>query len=143
MQSADYKAMNDTQKAEYLDRVYGYAAAAAKANHGGKALEGWQANAKNAKADLGVSEAEYIALYEKYGSEIMSGKAYEKTVEAVKSGISVDEYARMKQGLDANGNGSVTQAEAKAQLDSMGFTNAQKVDLWTIINSSWKTNPYR
>lgn len=73
----------------------------------------------------------------------MSGKAYEKTKQAVGLGLSVDQYAAAKDGMDANGNGSITQAEARAALDRQDLTTGQKADLWTIINSSWKTNPYR
>lgn len=142
MATSAYKTMRDTEKAEYISDLYSYAKASAKANAGGNALEGWQKNAKTAKRDIGVSTAEYIALYQKYGSGILSGSGYEKTKEAVGAGLTVDQYASMRNGLDRDGNGSVSQAEAKEKLDSMDFSREQKDQLWTIINKSWKKNPY-
>ena len=44
--------------------------------------------------------------------------------------------------MDADGNDSVSQKEAKAYLDSQNFTREQKAQLWTLINSKWKNNPY-
>lgn len=137
-----YGAMSDTGKAEYISRLYKYATQTAKSDVSGYEVESWVKNAKTAKQDIGVSTAEYIALYEKYGPNIMSGKSYEKTKRAVAAGLSVDEWAAMKDGLDANGNDSVSQAEAKAYLNSHGFDRSTKADLWAIINSSWKKNPY-
>lgn len=137
-----YGAMSDTGKAEYISRLYKYATQTAKSDVSDYEVESWVKNAKTAKQDIGVSTAEYIALYEKYGPNIMSGKSYEKTKRAVAAGLSVDEWAAMKDGLDANGNDSVSQAEAKAYLNSHGFDRSTKADLWAIINSSWKKNPY-
>ena len=57
--------------------------------------------------------------------------------------LAVDDDAGLKSGMDTNGNGSMTQAEAKAALDRQDLITGQKADLWNIINSSWKTNPYR
>ena len=143
MQLPAYKGMSAQEKADYIADLYSYAGAVAKAEVSSYQLDGWQENASTAQRDIGVSSAEYIALYQKYGSSIMSGKAYEKTKEAVASGITVEQYASAKDGMDANGNGSISQAEAQSALDQQDFTRAQKADLWTIINSSWKTNPYR
>lgn len=143
MQLPAYKGMSAQEKADYIADLYSYAGAVAKADVSSYQLDGWQENASTAQRDIGVSPAEYIALYQKYGSSIMSGKAYEKTKEAVASGITVEQYASAKDGMDANGNGSISQAEAQSALDQQDFTRAQKADLWTIINSSWKTNPYR
>ena len=36
----------------------------------------------------------------------------------------------------------ISQKEAKAYLDSQNFTREQKAQLWTLINSKWKNNPY-
>lgn len=143
MQTDYYRSATSDQKAEYIADLYSYAGAVAKSSVSSYQLEDWQENASTAQQDIGVSPAEYIALYQKYGSSIMSGKAYEKTKQAVGLGMTVDQYAAAKDGMDANGNGSITQAEARAALDRQDLTTEQKADLWTIINSSWKTNPYR
>ena len=142
MQTPAYRSMGDTEKAAYIADLYSYAGAVAKAEVSSYQLDGWQKNASTAQKDIGVSPAEYIALYQKYGSSIMSGTGYEKTKLAVGLGLTVDDYAGLKSGMDTNGNGSITQAEAKAALDRQDLTTGQKADLWNIINSSWKTNPF-
>lgn len=137
--SAAYRSMSDSEKAAYIDRLYAYADQTAKSSISAYKMETWVQNAKNAKQDIGVSPAEYMALYEKYGSSVMSGKAYEKVKQAVSAGLSVDEYVQMKRGADLNGNGSVTKDEAKKALS--GVKN--RADLWDIICTTSAKNPYR
>lgn len=137
--SAAYRSMSDSEKAAYIDRLYAYADQTAKSSISAYKMEPWVQNAKNAKQDIGVSPAEYMALYEKYGSSFMSGKAYEKVKQAVSAGLSVDEYVQMKRGADLNGNGSVTKDEAKKALS--GVKN--RADLWDIICTTSAKNPYR
>ena len=143
MGSSAYKRANDTTKTELLDLCNDYASQRAKKTIlGGDSVPAWVNNAETAQKDLGVSPAEYLALYHQYGAGIMSGTAYEKTKQAVAAGLTVQQYVDMKNGLDANGNGSVSQAEARAYLDQQDYSREQKSDLWHIINKSWKKNPY-
>lgn len=143
MGSSAYKRANDTTKTELLDLCNDYASQRAKKTIlGVDSVPAWVNNAETAQNDLGISPAEYLALYHQYGAEIMSGTAYEKTKQAVASGLTVQQYVDMKNGLDANGNGSVSQAEARAYLDQQDYSREQKSDLWHIINKSWKRNPY-
>lgn len=63
---------------------------------------------------------------------------------AVDAGIPIEEYILLRMGLDADGNGRVSQDEARAALDGQKeISQEQKADLWAIINASWKTNPYK
>lgn len=63
---------------------------------------------------------------------------------AVDAGIPIEEYILLKMGLDADGNGRVSQDEARAALDGQKeISQEQKADLWAIINASWKTTPYK
>lgn len=143
MGSSAYKRANDTTKTELLDLCNDYASQRAKKTIlGADSVPAWVNNAETAQNDLGISPAEYLALYHQYGAGIMSGTAYEKTKQAVASGLTVQQYVDMKNGLDANGNGSVSQAEARAYLDQQDYSREQKSDLWHIINKSWKRNPY-
>ena len=142
MQLPQYQNMTDAEKASYISDIYSYAGSKAKAAVSGYQLDGWQANADRAQQDLGISPAEYIALYEQYGSSVMSGSGYEKTKQAVAAGFTVEQYAEMKSSLDVNGNGAVSQDEAQNYLDSQDYSREEKADLWTIINKSWKRNPY-
>lgn len=69
---------------------------------------------------------------------------YAKVAQAEAAGVSPLQYFKMKDAADADGNGSISQAEAKPYLDSQTeLSNKQRDVLWSIINSSWKTNPYR
>lgn len=143
MGSSAYKRANDTTKTELLDLCNDYASQRAKKTIlGADSVPAWVNNAETAQNDLGISPAEYLALYHQYGAGIMSGTAYEKTKQAVASGLTVQQYVDMKNGLDANGNGSVSQVEARAYLDQQDYSREQKSDLWHIINKSWKRNPY-
>ena len=138
-----YKGLSDTQKADVVGKIYQYANYTARMElEPGYTVDDWVLHARDAQKELGVSTAEYLALYEAYGGKLMSGKAYEKTQQAVDAGLSVAEYAKMKDGMDADGNGAVSQAEAKQYLARSGFSRQQKADLWTLINKSWKNNPY-
>nr|WP_325301911.1 hypothetical protein [uncultured Dysosmobacter sp.] len=134
-----YRAMSDGEKAAYIGRLYQYADQQAKAAVSDYVPEAWARNAKAAQRDLGVTTAEYLALYEKHGSEVMSGKAYEKVKRAVSAGLSVDEYVSMKRGADRNGNGTVTKDEAMAALGG----RQNRVDLWDLICSTSAKNPYK
>lgn len=58
------------------------------------------------------------------------------------TGIGIAQYAEIMDGLDLNGNGSVSQDEARKVLDASGLSAAQKSAIWKTINKSWKTNPY-
>lgn len=138
-----YRGLSDTQKANVVKTIYQYANYTARMElEPGYAVDDWVLHARDAQKELGVSTAEYLALYETYGGKLMSGQAYEKTRQAVDAGLSVAEYAKLRDGLDADGNGAVSQAEARQYLARSGFSRRQKADLWTLINKSWKHNPY-
>ncbi|MBU5626534.1 hypothetical protein KQI82_06320 [Oscillibacter sp. MSJ-2] len=143
MMGADaYKQSSDEQKSKLLSDCSAYAYQAAKAEAMGRdSVDEWVLNAQNAQRDLGISTADFIALRQRYG-EMLSGKSYEKVKQAAAAGLSVEEYAAMQDGLDADGNGGVSQAEAQAYLDAQEFSREQKADLWSIINKGWKKNPY-
>ena len=65
-----------------------------------------------------------------------------KIAQAEKKGIKPTQYLTITGGYDKDGNGSVTQEEAKAVLDKTNLTTAQKAYMWKLQNKSWKTNPY-
>lgn len=136
-----YKSMSNAEKADYVQNVYKYARETARKdvydNYTPSAK--WIENAKTAKRDIGVSTAEYLALYQRYGSEKMSGKAYEKVKLAYQAGISPEKYFGLKASADADGNGRVSKAEASAAL--AGQEN--RADLWDIICTTNAKNPYK
>lgn len=136
-----YKSMNDSEKADYIQNVYKYARETARQQVDPKYEPSakWIENAKTSKRDIGVSTGEFLALYQKYGSEKMSGKAYEKVKQAHDAGLSPKEYFSMKDRADADGNGRVSKAEASAAL--AGQEN--RADLWDIICTTNAKNPYK
>lgn len=136
-----YKSMSNAEKADYIQNVYKYARETARQQVDPKYEPSakWIENAKTSKRDIGVSTGEFLVLYQKYGSEKMSGKAYEKVKQAHDSGLSPKEYFSLKDKADANGNGRVSKAEASVAL--AGQEN--RADLWDIICTTNAKNPYK
>ena len=136
-----YKSMSNAEKADYIQNVYKYARETARQQVDPKYEPSakWIENAKTSKRDIGVSTGEFLALYQQYGSEKMSGKAYEKVKQAHDAGLSPKEYFSMKDRADADGNGRVSKAEASAAL--AGQEN--RADLWDIICTTNAKNPYK
>ena len=136
-----YKSMSDSEKSDYIQNVYKYARETARQQVDPKyePSDKWIENAKTSKRDIGVSTGEFLALYQKYGSEKMSGKAYEKVKQAHDSGLSPKEYFFLKDRADADGNGRVSKAEASAALAGQ----EHRADLWDIICTTNAKNPYK
>lgn len=136
-----YKSMSDSEKADYIQNVYKYARETARQQVDPKyePSAAWIKNAQTAKRDIGVSTGEFLALYQKYGSEKMSGKAYEKVKQAHDAGLSPKEYFSLKDKADADGNGKVSKAEASAALAGQ----EHRADLWDIICTTNAKNPYK
>ena len=97
---------------------------------------------------LDLKEAEAVDGYLKY---MRTGLDYELKPETY------IKFLKTKKQYDADGNGSYTQAEVKAAIDSMigsgggltlpggaGISNETAAALWQLANSSWKPakNPY-
>lgn len=136
-----YKSMSNAEKVDYIQNVYKYARETARQQVDPKYEPSakWIETAKTSKRDIGVSTGEFLALYQKYGSEKMSGKAYEKVKQAHDAGLSPKEYFSMKDRADADENGRVSKAEASAAL--AGQEN--RADLWDIICTTNAKNPYK
>ena len=136
-----YNSMSNAEKADYIQNVYKYARETARQQVDPKYEPSakWIENAKTSKRDIGVSTGEFLALYQQYGSEKMSGKAYEKVKLAYQAGISPETYFGLKASADTDGNGRVSKAEASAAL--AGQEN--RADLWDIICTTNAKNPYK
>ena len=136
-----YKSMSDSEKADYIQNVYKYARETARQQVDPKYEPSakWIENAKTSKRDIGVSTGEFLALYQKYGSEKMSGKAYEKVKQAHDAGLSPKEYFSLKDKADTDENGKVSKAEASAALAGQ----EHRADLWDIICTTNAKNPYK
>ena len=69
-------------------------------------------------------------------------ETYQKVAQAEKV-MSPLEYYVMRDSYDYNNNNAVSQAEAQRYLDTTDLSQTDKAFVWTIINKSWKTNPYK
>ena len=136
-----YKKASAERQVELMAKCQSYGYEVAKGGVLGKAaMESWAVNAQTSKKDVGLSTVEFLALYtdDRYKS-YLSGKAYEKTKEAYRAGVSVEEYVGLKESADTNGNGRVSKAEASAALAGQ----EHRADLWDIICTTNAKNPYK
>lgn len=136
-----YKKASAERQVELMAKCQSYGYEVAKGGVLGKAaMESWAVNAQTSKKDVGLSTVEFLALYtdDRYKS-YLSGKAYEKTKEAYRAGVSVEEYVGLKESADTNGNGTISKAEASTAL--AGQEN--RADLWDIICTTNAKNPYK
>lgn len=136
-----YKKASAERQVELMAKCQSYGYEVAKGGVLGKAaMESWAVNAQTSKKDVGLSTVEFLALYtdDRYKS-YLSGKAYEKTKEAYRAGVSVEEYVGLKESADTDGTGRVSKAEASAAL--AGQEN--RADLWDIICTTNAKNPYK
>ena len=136
-----YKKASAERQVELMAKCQSYGYEVAKGGVLGKAaMESWAVNAQTSKKDVGLSAVEFLALYtdDRYKS-YLSGKAYEKTKEAYRAGVSVEEYVGLKESADTNGNGTISKAEASAALAGQ----EHRADLWDIICTTNAKNPYK
>lgn len=136
-----YKKASAERQVELMAKCQSYGYEVAKGGVLGKAaMESWAVNAQTSKKDVGLSTVEFLALYtdDRYKS-YLSGKAYEKTKEAYRAGVSVEEYVGLKESADTNGNGTISKAEASAAL--AGQEN--RADLWSLLCTTGAKNPYK
>ena len=110
--SAAYRAMGSGDRAEFVKKMYGYADYQAKRS-----------------------------VFPRY-----ENSAYAKYAQAETVGMTPVEYYVMTQTYDydhSSQTGQPTQEEAQRYLDTeTALGRSQKADMWTIINKSWKQNPY-
>lgn len=131
-----YGELSNAEKAEFISEVYSYSKAMTEHDLFGKEInKKWYTEAKESGNVLGAIRDHVLYT--------VNGNYSDKAKTAVEDvGITLDQYSAMRNGLDANGNGAVSQSEAKAYLDGQDFSRDQKSQLWKIINKSWKSNPY-
>lgn len=138
-----YKRADEVEQAALLKRCYDYAYQQAKAGVlGDEAVDGWVVNARKARQELGISTADFLCYYEKYGSDVMGGSGYDKTRRMVEAGLSIDQWAAMKNKVDTDGNGSVKKDEVTGYIEA-NFPREKWSGLFDAYKggSNWK-NPY-
>ena len=136
-----YQKASAERQVELMAKCQSYGYEVAKGGVLGKAaMESWAVNAQTSKKDVGLSTVEFLNLYtdDRYKSYLV-GKAYEKTKEAYRAGVSVEEYVGLKESADTDGNGTISKAEASAALAGQ----EHRADLWDIICTTNAKNPYK
>lgn len=131
-----YGELSNAEKAEFISEIYSYSKAMTEHDLFGKEInKKWYTEAKESGNVLGAIRDHVLYT--------VNGNYSDKAKTAVEDiGITLDQYSAMRNGLDADGNGAVSQSEAKSYLDGQDFSRDQKSQLWKIINKSWKSNPY-
>lgn len=136
--SDEYRSMTDEQKAEALKLAYAYAGhvAAEEVTDGKHESEAYVALAQAAKKELGLSEAEYLLLYEQYRGELNK----DKVREAYRQGMDPEtylEYASGKSSYNSDGEGGLTIAETAKSIRESGLTKDQQELLWLVSYPEW------
>ena len=140
--SAEYRSMTDEQKADAIKLAYTYAGhlAAEEVTGGKHESEEYVDLAQAAKKELGLYEAEYLLLCEKYGKGVMNGDGIR---EAYQNGISPEDYLtyagalkavkadkEAKTGKKPSGTSQVD--SARALLRDSSLTDKERAALWSL-----------
>lgn len=157
--SAEYRSLTDEQKADAIKLAYTYAGhlAAEEVTGGKHESEEYVDLAQAAKKELGLYEAEYLLLCEKYGKGVVNGDGIR---EAYQNGIALEDYLTYAGALKAvkadkeaktgKAPGSTSQVDsARALLRDSSLTDKERAALWSLegdvgSEGGWKesNNPF-
>ena len=140
--SAEYRSMTDEQKADAIKLAYTYAGhlAAEEVTGGKHESEEYVDLAQAAKKELGLYEAEYLLLCEKYGKGVMNGDGIR---EAYQNGIALEDYLTYagalksvkadKEAKTGKKPGGTSQVDsARALLRDSSLTDKERAALWSL-----------
>ena len=159
LDSEDYRGMDPEQQVKYFELVNQYAKAVAmeEATDGAYESDKYVDLAQAAKKELGLYEAEYLLLCEKYGKGVMNGDGIR---EAYQNGIAPEDYLTYAGALKAvkadkeaktgKAPGSTSQVDsARALLRDSSLTDEERAVLWSLegdvgSEGGWKesNNPF-
>lgn len=134
-----YDGMTDEQKADALALAYTYAnhIASAEITDGKHVMDKKYELAQTADKELGVSEAEYLLLCEKYGAEAVNG---DNVRNAHNDGMDVEaflSYTTGKNKYNTDGKQGYTTAETAAAINGSGLSKDEQTLLWLIEKPEW------
>ena len=92
------------------------------------------------------AEAAYEEYRRTYIPEISTMSDHRQSVYRAylkNTGLEPLSYRDLIENMDIDGNGSISQEEARARLDASELSDQQKAYMWLAINKSWKKNPYQ
>lgn len=164
IQNAGYSKLSDDEKAKAIADAYEYANAKGKQSVSAYQPSGFAKGAMNSilpidsyilykiNADMdgngsvsGTESAKALQSMsgitdkQRWQEWARLNDAKDKADKASAAGLTVGEYASMKESADANGDGRVTKEEAMKALGSV----KNRVDLWDIICTTNAKNPYK
>jgi hypothetical protein len=134
-----YSKMTDEEKANAIKLAYEYAnhIASSKITDGKHVMDKKHELAQTADKELGVSEAEYLLLCEKYGTESVNGDNVRK---AYNDGMEVEDflsYTTGKKAYNTDGKQGCTTKETSAAIKGSGLSRDEQTTLWLIENPEW------
>lgn len=91
----------------------------------------------DAKEELGLTAAEYLAYYEKYGGQVMGE---DKLRTAYEKGVDVEDYLEYYSGrkeYDADKSGSLSTKETIAAIEGSGLTGTARVGMYLLEFPEW------
>ena len=133
----EYKAMSDEEKANAVELAYRYAKAVGKEAVSDYEPDAWISLARAAKKELGLSEAEYLMLYQEYGGALVNG---DKVRQAYQSGMEPDKYLEYASGKSAYSEGETGSLSIREQAKSIrgsGLSKSDQNTLWVLNNPKW------
>ena len=134
IKTASYRSLSDEGKANAVALCYQYSKAVAGKKVAGADVEPYVVHAQNAKKELGVSTAEYLALCERYGKSNLSA---ENTREAHEAGMDVKDYLDYRAiDKDTDDSDGVSLKERAAAIGKVKDAD-QRAILWGIEEPEW------
>jgi hypothetical protein len=139
MDSDVYRNATAEEQVKYLKIAEAYATQMAKKSVVGGAFkpETYVQNAQKAQSELGLSEAEFLLLYEKYGDTALNGDGVR---EAYASGLGVEDYLNYldsKPSYNKDGKSGYTISETNKAIKGSGLSEEDQVLLWLVEKPEW------
>jgi hypothetical protein len=134
-----YKNMTNEEKAKAIYKAYQYAThlASEEVTDGKHESEKYVENAQKAQSELGLSEAEFLLLYEKYGGTALNGDGVR---DAYASGLDIEDYLNYldsKPSYNKDGKSGYTIAETNKAIKGSGLSEEDQVLLWLVEKPEW------
>jgi hypothetical protein len=139
MDSDVYRNATAEEQVKYLKIAEAYATQMAKKSVVGGAFkpETYVQNAQKAQSELGLSEAEFLLLYKKYGGTALNGDGVR---DAYASGLDIEDYLNYldsKPSYNKDGKSGYTISETNKAIKGSGLSEADQVLLWLVEKPEW------
>lgn len=139
MKSGAFQNATESEQAAYLELAnkYARAVAAEEVTDGEYASDKYVKLAQAARKELGLSEAEYLMLYQDYGGTAVNGDKVREAYQAGMDPVDYLEYYAGKKSYDTDGSGGYTIAENAEAIKSSGLSESQQEIMWLLTYPDW------